>query len=106
MNYNEIILAVIGLLSTIITCVVVPYLKTKMTETQQKDLAQTVKIVVSAVEQLANSGVIMKKDKREVAILKLEELGIDIKDERIFREVSMLIEAFVSEMNGNIDRIM
>ena len=101
-NLTEIIVAVLGLLGIIVTSVIVPFLKTKLTAEKQKDLANIVKIVVYAIEQLANSGVILKEDKKKAVIKKLAEMGIDVTDERIYRQVDMLIEAFVSEMNGNL----
>ncbi len=105
-NLTEIIVAFIGLLGVIVTSVLVPFLKSKMSVEQQKKLAQSVKIVVSAVEQLYSNGVIVKENKKQIAIKKLKEMGIDTTDDRIYKQVDMLIEAFVSEMNGKVARVI
>ncbi len=104
-NLTEIIVAFIGLLGVIITAVVVPFIKKKTTITQQKDIAMWVKIAVSAAEQIFN-GTKAGAEKKAYVIKYLQEMGIDLEDERIKKEVNLLIEAFVSEMNGKVARVI
>lgn len=104
MDLTEIIIAIIGLLGTIITVVAVPLIKGKTTEAQQKELAKWVKIAVSAAEQIF-TGTELGKEKREYVLKWLEDNGYKLDDVKILSEVELLIEAFVSEMNNEKVRL-
>lgn len=98
-NLTEIVVSLIGLLSTILTVVLVPYIKGKLTEAQEKELAKWVEIAVHAMEQVVD-GTEMGITKKEKVIKYLALLGIDITDERIASQIELLIESFVAKMNG------
>lgn len=98
-NWVEVILALIGFLSTIVTVVLVPYIKKKTTVEQQKELATWVKIAVSAAEQIF-SETLQGKQRKEWVLEWLANQGIDIDDEQISNELNALIEAFVAQLNN------
>ena len=52
MDITPIVKAIITLLCAIITVVVVPYIKSKTTATQQKKINEWIKIAVAAAEQI------------------------------------------------------
>lgn len=52
MNITPIIEAVFALIAAIVTAVVVPYIKSRTTATQQTEIAAWVKIAVTAAEQI------------------------------------------------------
>lgn len=52
MNITPIIEAAFALIAAIITAVVVPYIRSKTTDTQQAELMALVRIAVTAAEQL------------------------------------------------------
>ena len=90
----KIILAVISLLGTIITVVVVPYFKSKTTETQRSNIYTIVMLAVQAAEQLyykPGSG----KQKKEYVVNYLSSKGIKLTVE----DLNVMIEAAVKELN-------
>lgn len=99
MDITEIIIAVIGLLGTIITAILVPYIKGKLNADRQRELARWVKIAVAAAEQLF-AGSNMGQEKRAYVLKWLADNGYNVDDSRILSEVELLIEAFVSGLNG------
>lgn len=90
----RIIVALIGLLGTIITYVAIPYIKTKINKEQREDILFWVKIAVNAAEQMVEAGIITVP-KKSYVINFLQEKGIDITE----KELDILIEAAVYEMN-------
>lgn len=91
-NVLEIVLTVISLVVSyyIIPCIkndLVPWLK-------EKHLYNTVKTLVQAVEKMAESGIIEKKNKKEEVIRLLEERGITIDN-----QLNALIESCVKELD-------
>jgi len=90
----QIILAVIGLLSAIITGFLVPYIKSNTDENQLTKIDYWVGIAVRAAEQIFNEpdmGII----KKQYVIDFLNNKGIKITME----DLNILIEAIVQEMN-------
>ena len=85
----------LALLGTIITCFVVPYIKSKTTAEQQKQINAWVKIAVSAAEQIyAGSG---RGEEKKTYVLKwLADHGIIVDSEKI----DAMIEAAVYELNN------
>ena len=55
-NLTDIIVAVLGLCSALVTGLLVPWLKTKLTTAQLEKLEAYVKIAVTAAEQLYGAG--------------------------------------------------
>lgn len=98
MNITEIIVALIGLLSAIITGVLVPYIRRKTTGEQQKEIAKWVSIAVFAAEQIFTETQSCS-EKRDWVFDFLAEQGIPVDKDRVFAQVDALIEAFVAELN-------
>jgi len=85
---------VIVLLGTIITYIVVPYIKTKTTEKQRDNIYFWVQVAVNAAEQIyAEKGMGVVKKKYVVEYLRNK--GINISEE----DLNILIEAAVRELN-------
>lgn len=98
MDITEILLAIIGLIGTIITAVAVPLIRQKLTTEQQAELAKWVRIAVSAAEQIF-TGTELGKEKMKYVLDWLAANGVKMDDTKVAAEVKLLIEAFVAEMN-------
>lgn len=75
-DLTPIIQAVIALIAAIITAKVIPWIKAKTTNEQQKLIAATVKTLVFGAEQLYGAG--FGKEKLEYVHTKLYEQGFDV----------------------------
>lgn len=85
---------VIVLLGTIITYIVVPYIKTKTTEKQRDNIYFWVQVAVNAAEQIyAEKGMGVVKKKYVVEYLRNKNINISEED------LNILIEAAVKELN-------
>ena len=91
-DLTQIILAVIALLSAIITGFVIPWLKNKLTDHQYDALATLVRVGVYAAEQLFTSE--MWKEKKEYVVNLLKQNGYTVDT----LAVDALIEATVREL--------
>lgn len=90
----KIILALIGLIGTVITYVAVPYLKQKTTTAQRENIEFWVYMGVAAAEQIfqiPKSG----EEKKQFVVEYLVRLGIKLSEQ----ELNILIEAAVYELN-------
>ena len=97
-DITEIVVAVIGLIATIITTVLVPYLKKKINIENYEIIKTWAKIGVQAAEMIyTESG--MGAEKKEYVKNFLNEKGLDIDEETI----SVLIESAVLEMKNAIE---
>ena len=86
-----------ALIGVIITCVLIPYIKSKTTTEQQKEINAWVKIAVSAAEQLfTGSG--RGEEKKAYVIAWLKERGITVDE----AELDALIEAAVYELEQGL----
>lgn len=98
-NITPIITGILALLSTILTIVVIPYIRQKTTTTQQEQIAAVIKTAVYAAEQLfRGSG--RGQEKKDYVVNYLHSLGIEVDIEDITDNLNVLIEATVKEMNG------
>ena len=96
-DITPIIEAVAALIGVIITCVLIPYIKSKTTTEQQKEINAWVKIAVSAAEQLfTGSG--RGEEKQAYVIAWLKERGITVDE----AELDALIEAAVYELEQGL----
>lgn len=75
-DLTSIIVALIGVLSTVITTVLVPYIRTKLSVEQQKKLQGWIQVAVSAAEQLSKTGIIDKKDRKQYVLDFLNRHGM------------------------------
>ncbi|MEA4901837.1 phage holin [Desulfitobacterium sp.] len=85
------------LVAAVITAVVIPYIKSKTTSTQQQEINSWVKVAVLAAEQIFN-GSGRGAEKKAYVLNFLAEHGIKLDEAR----VDALIEAAVFEMKNGI----
>ena len=94
-DITQIVVAIIGLLSVIVTSVVVPLLKKKLGAEKVSEIQKWVEIAVHAAEQIFNETG-MGKQKKEYVVEFLREKGFDVDDQAI----ENAIEAAVYDMNN------
>ena len=76
-DLTQVILALITLISGIVTTFLVPYLKTRMTAAQQERLAALIRVGVYAAEQLYRSGEGTRKKVYVIQLLEQQGYAID-----------------------------
>ena len=97
MDYTAIFEAVITLIGAIITCVIIPWIKSKTTAEQQEKINMWVKIAVNAAEQIyVGSG--RGEEKKKYVIEFLNNIGVKVSEDRI----DALIESAVYALNSGI----
>ena len=95
-DITPIVEAVVAVVCAVVTCVLIPYIKSKTTAEQQKEINAWVKIAVSAAERIyTGSG--RGEEKKEYVINWLREHGITVDEAKL----DALIEAAVYELNTN-----
>lgn len=93
MDITKVVVALIGLLSTIVTVFLAPYLKAKLDVEKLNKLGELSKRFVLAAEQLIGKG---EGEKKKAQVQDwLKEKGYDVS----LDEVDSAIEAAVKEMN-------
>lgn len=75
-DITQICVAIITLVGSIITAILIPYIKTKLTVEQQKKLQTWIQIGVSAAEQLSKTGVISKDERKKYVLDFLNRNGM------------------------------
>lgn len=94
-DITPIIEAVIALAGVIVSCVLIPYIKSKTTAEQQKEINAWVKIAVSAAEQIyKGSG--RGEEKKAYVIQWLREHGVTVDEAKL----DALIESAVYELTN------
>ena len=94
-DITAVIVALIGVLGTIITTVLVPYFKSKTTEAQRENIYFWAKIAVEAAEKIyRDSG--MGAQKKEFVRTFLAEHGITLDE----TQVDVVIESAVLQMQN------
>lgn len=92
-DITPIVEAVVALIGVVITCIVIPYVRSKTTAQQREELNAWIKIAVAAAEQLyQGSG--RGEEKKEYVLNWLEEHNLTVDEEKI----DALIEAAVYEL--------
>ena len=94
-DLTPIVQAVIALLAALITYKLIPWIRSKTTETQQNNLTVAARIAVCAAEQLYGAG--RGKEKLDYAIAALERAGYHL-DDTLAREA---IEKAVREIEAS-----
>lgn len=94
-NLQPIISAVVALIAAIITTVLIPYIKGKITQQQYDRLLEAVRIAVAAAEQLFTSPQ-SGADKKQYVQEFLASQGYDVSAQ----EIDTMIEATVGKING------
>ena len=85
------------LIGVIVSCVLIPYIKSKTTAEQQQEINAWVKIAVAAAEQIfTGSG--RGEEKKAYVVQWLKDRGVAVDTERI----DAMIEAAVYELNQGI----
>lgn len=95
-DITVIIEAVFALLAAVITAIVIPYIKSKTTTSQQAEINAWVKIAVTAAEQIYN-GSGRGAEKKAYVLNWLREHGITVDAEKL----DALIEAAVYDLTNN-----
>ncbi len=94
-DLTQIVIALIGVLGTIVTTCLVPYIKSKVTVNQYNTIRYWVNIAVEAAEKIYNeSG--MGTEKKSYVKNFLVSKGFDLND----MEVEVMIESAVLEMQN------
>ena len=91
----KIILAVISLLGTIVTVVLVPYIKSKTTEKQRDNIYTLISIAVSAAEQVLKIEDPSGEKRKRYVVEYLNSKGIKISED----DLDVFIEAAVKDLN-------
>lgn len=92
-DITPIVEAVVALIGVVITCIVIPYVRSKTTAQQREELNAWIKIAVAAAEQLyQGSG--RGEEKKQYVLEWLEDHNITVDEDRI----DALIEAAVYEL--------
>lgn len=87
--------ALVSLAAVVITTFVVPFIKSKTTAQQQQDLAEYVRIGVTAAEQIFN-GPGRGKEKKQYVLQYLEGRGYHIDEDAL----DTLLESIVNGLKG------
>ena len=95
-DITAIIEAILALAGAVITCVLIPYIKSKTTTEQQKEINAWVKIAVTAAEQIYK-GQGRGEEKKEYVLAWLQEHGITVDEAKL----DAMIEAAVYELTNN-----
>lgn len=96
-DLTQIILAILALISALITRYVIPWIKGKVDERQYEAFCALIRTGVFAAEQLANTGKI--QDKKQYVLQLLKENGYKVDDE----VVNAMIEAQVKQLKIELD---
>lgn len=96
-DITPIVEAVVAVVCAVVTCVLIPYIKSKTTTEQQKEINAWVKIAVSAAEQIyTGSG--RGEEKKAYVLEWLQSHGVTVDDEKL----DAMIEAAVYELTQGI----
>lgn len=94
---TTIVEAVFALIAAIVTAIVIPYIKSKTTEQQQKEINAWVKIAVSAAEQIY-SGSGRGEEKKAYVLNWLKEHGVTVDESKL----NAMIESAVYDLQNGL----
>lgn len=96
-DITPIVEAVVAIVCAVVTCVLIPYIKSKTTAQQQAEINAWVKIAVSAAEQIfTGSG--RGEEKKAYVVKWLRDHGVTVDTEKL----DAMIEAAVYELSQGI----
>ena len=95
-DITPIVNAVIALIAAAVSVFLIPWIKSKTTDAQRKELVEWVKIGVAAAEQLYK-GQGRGEEKKQYVLDFLKQKGFTVNEESI----NAAIEAAVSQLNGS-----
>lgn len=90
----KIALAVLSIVSTLVSALLIPYLRSKTSAETRRRYLEIVTIAVKAAEQIFR-GSKTGREKKDYVLKRLKEIGIKLSE----AELNMLIEASVKELN-------
>lgn len=93
-DLTEIVAAVIALIGSIVTAIVIPLIRSKISAEDRETLYTLAKIGVQAAEQLCKTGVIKKEERKQYVLDFLKEKGYTVD----LDEIDNLIESLVYEL--------
>lgn len=93
-DITPIIETVLALIGAVITCILIPYIRSRTTKEQQDEILQWVKIAVAAAEQLFD-GVGRGEEKKAYVLEWLKSHGLHVDEDKL----DALIEAAVYALN-------
>lgn len=92
-DITPIVEAVVALIGVVITCIVIPYVRSKTTAQQREELNAWIKIAVAAAEQIYQ-GAGRGEEKKQYVLDWLEDHNVTVDEDKI----DALIEAAVYEL--------
>ena len=92
-DITPIVEAVVALIGVVITCIVIPYVRSKTTAQQREELNAWIKIAVAAAEQIYQ-GAGRGEEKKQYVLDWVEDHNVTVDEDRI----DALIEAAVYEL--------
>ena len=98
MNLTPVFEAVIALIAVVITCILIPFVKSKLTAEQQKKLSAVIKAAVQAAEQLYKNQTGSGMLKKAYVLRILEENGYIGTASTVSSEIDSAIESAVYEL--------
>ena len=99
MNLSPVFDAIIALVATVITCILIPFVKSKLTSEQQKKLSAVIKAAVQAAEQLYKNQTGSGMLKKAYVLRILEENGYIANASEVTSKIDSFIESAVYELN-------
>lgn len=96
MDVTMIVEALIGFLSTLITCFVVPYFKAKYTQTKQENIVAWIEIAVRAAEQIYNNS--QGSEKKQYVLSFLQKHNLIVNKNKVEDMIDNAIEASVYQL--------
>ncbi len=97
MDITPICNIIIALVSTVVSAFLIPYIKSRISESNQIKLVNLVQVAVSAAEQIAQ--LTESTDKKMYVVDFLKRKGYTVNADDIGDEINALIEAAVYELN-------
>ncbi|MHB1154067.1 MAG: phage holin, LLH family [Eubacteriales bacterium] len=97
MDITPICNIIIALVSTVVSAFLIPYIKSRISESNQIKLVKLVQVAVSAAEQIAQ--LTDSEDKKTYVVDFLKRKGYFVNTDDIGDEINALIEAAVYELN-------
>lgn len=94
-DITPIVEAVVAVVCAVVTCVLIPYIKSKTTTEQQKEINAWVKIAVAAAEQIYKG---RGEEKKEYVLAWLREHGVTVDEAKL----DAMIEAAVYDLSQGI----
>ena len=97
MDITPIVEAIIALIGTVITVILIPYIKSKTNVEQQKEIYAWVQIAVAAAEQIYK-GIGRGEEKKQYVLDWLNQQGIKVNSD----EIDAMIESAVHQLKKEV----